>query len=114
MKGASDLKFSTIQRTAMTEENQGEFKMINWKVRIKNKAFWLSIIPAALLFIQVLVSIAGIELNLGELGNKLISVVNAAFGLFAIMGIVNDPTTDGLSDSSQAMAYTEPKKKEQM
>ncbi|MDU4806099.1 MAG: phage holin, partial [Enterococcus faecalis] len=27
--------------------------MINWKSRIKNKQFWLSIIPAVLLLIQV-------------------------------------------------------------
>ena len=31
----------------------GGNKMINWKSRIKNKQFWLSIIPAVLLLIQV-------------------------------------------------------------
>ena len=85
---------------------------INWKVRIKNKAFWVSIIPAALLLIQVVASVFGYTLDLGELGNKLLDVVNAAFGLLVIVGVVTDPTTVGYSDSANAMGYTEPKKSE--
>lgn len=84
--------------------------MINWKVRIKNRAFWLSIIPATLLLIQVLASVVGVTLDLGDLGNKLLSVVNAVFSILAIMGIVNDPTTSGITDSKQAMTYETPKK----
>jgi phi LC3 family holin len=52
----------------------------------------------------------GIELDLGDLGNKLLAVVNAAFAVLAILGIVNDPTTAGVSDSEQAMTYEKPKK----
>ena len=85
--------------------------MINWKVRIKNKNFWLSFIPAALLFIQVVASVFGFTLDFGELGNKLIEVVNAVFLLLSIMGVVNDPTTEGFGDSTQAMTYNEPKRK---
>ena len=86
-------------------------KSINWKVRIKNKAFWIAFIPALLLLIQVIASAFGVELELGELGNKLLNVVNAMFGLLAIMGIVTDPTTEGLSDSHRAMTYEKPLKK---
>ena len=85
-------------------------KNINWLVRIKNKAFWLSIIPAILLLIQVIASVFGYTLDLGDLGNKLLAVVNAAFGVLVILGVVNDPTTHGVTDSEQAMTYTEPKK----
>lgn len=84
---------------------------INWKVRLKNKNFWLTVIPAALLLIQVVASVFGFSLDLGDLGNKLLAVVNAAFGLLAILGIVTDPTTAGLSDSDQALTYEEPKAK---
>ena len=83
--------------------------MINWKVRAKNRAFWISLIPAALLLIQVIAAVFGFTLDLGILGNKLLAVVNAAFALLTIMGIVNDPTTAGISDSEQAMTYEEPK-----
>lgn len=83
---------------------------INWTVRIKNKNFWLAVIPAVLLLIQVVASVFGITLDLGDLGNKLLEVVNAVFMLMAILGIVTDPTTAGVSDSKQAMTYEEPKK----
>ena len=85
--------------------------MINWKVRIKNKNFWLSFIPGVLLFIQLAASVFGFTLDFGELGNKLIEVVNAVFLLLSIMGVVNDPTTEGFGDSTQAMTYNEPKRK---
>lgn len=84
--------------------------MINWQVRIKNKAFWLSLIPAVLLLVQVIAAVFGFELDLGDIGNKLLDVVNALFAVLAILGIVVDPTTDGVGDSAQAMTYTEPRK----
>ena len=84
---------------------------INWLVRMRNKAFWISFIPAMLLLIQVVASVFGYELNLGDLGNKLLAVVNAAFAVLAILGVVSDPTTSGISDSNQAMSYTKPKTK---
>lgn len=83
---------------------------INWTVRIKNKNFWLAIIPAILLLVQVVGNVFGFTLDLGDLGNKLIEVVNALFAVLAILGIVTDPTTAGVGDSKQAMTYTTPKK----
>lgn len=82
---------------------------INWKVRFKNKTFWVTFIPAMLLLIQVIAGVFGFTLDLGELGNKLIAVVNAAFSVLAILGVVTDPTTVGTSDSSRALGYSVPK-----
>ena len=82
---------------------------INWTVRLKNKTFWLSLIPAALLLVQVVAAVFGYTLDFGELGNKLLAVVNAAFALLSVLGVVTDPTTAGLSDSEQAMTYEKPK-----
>ena len=84
---------------------------INWIVRIKNKNFWLTIIPALLLLVQVVAALFGFTLDLGDLGNKLIDVVNALFVVLAILGVVTDPTTEGVADSTQALTYTAPKKK---
>ena len=84
--------------------------MINWKVRIKNKTFWLTLIPAVLLLVQVVANVFGYTLNLGELGDKLLAVVNALFAVLTILGIVTDPTTAGISDSKQALNYDTPKK----
>ncbi|MDO4477559.1 MAG: phage holin [Lachnospiraceae bacterium] len=83
---------------------------INWIVRIKNKNFWLAIIPAILLLVQAVGNVFGFTLDLGDLGNKLLEVVNALFAVLAILGIVTDPTTAGVGDSKQAMTYTTPKK----
>mgnify|MGYP002742802593 CR=1 FL=1 len=82
---------------------------INWIVRIKNKNFWISLIPAVLLLVQVVAAVFGFTLNLGELGDKLLAVVNALFAVLTILGIVTDPTTAGIADSKQAMTYTTPK-----
>lgn len=83
---------------------------INWKVRIKNKSFWLSIIPAVLLLVQAVAALFGYVIDLGVIGDKLIVVVNALFVVLSIIGIVNDPTTSGISDSKQALTYEAPKK----
>lgn len=82
---------------------------INWIVRFRNKSFWLSFIPAVLLLVQVVAAVFGYTLDLGDLGNKLLAVVNALFAVLTILGVVTDPTTAGVSDSAQAMTYTAPK-----
>ena len=82
---------------------------INWKVRIKNKAFWVAIVPAMLLLIQGVLAIFGVKIDIGDLGNKIIEVVNAAFVVLSILGVVNDPTTVGfIADSERAMSYDKP------
>lgn len=83
--------------------------MINWQVRIKSRQFWLALIPAVLLLVQVIAAVFGFELDLGDIGNKLLDVVNALFAVLAILGIVVDPTTEGVGDSAQALTYTRPK-----
>ena len=82
---------------------------INWKVRIKNKIFWITLIPAVLLALQSVAAVFGFTLDFGDLENKLHAVIESIFIILGILGIVTDPTTSGISDSSRAMTYTEPK-----
>lgn len=82
---------------------------MNWIVRLKNKNFWLTLIPAVLLLMQTVAAVFGFELDFGDLGNQLLAVVNAAFAVLVILGVVNDPTTKGLGDSEQALTYKTPK-----
>lgn len=86
-------------------------KNINWVVRVKNKNFWLTLIPAVLLLIQVLVAPFGYQWDFGVLNEQLAAIINALFAVLMILGIVNDPTTDGIADSKQALTYKTPKKK---
>ena len=82
--------------------------MINWRVRIKNKNFWLAIIPAVILLIQAVANVFGITIDLGDMGSKLIELVNTVFVVLAIIGVVTDPTTEGVGDSQRALTYDKP------
>ena len=80
---------------------------INWSIRLKNKAFWTMLVPAVILLVQAVASVFGFNLDLGDIGNKIVAVIEAAFIVLGILGIVNDPTTKGMSDSERALTYTE-------
>lgn len=84
--------------------------MINWKVRIKNKNFWITLIPAMLLLTQAIAAVFGYSIKIGDLNDKLLAVVNASFTVLSILGIIIDPTTAGIEDSKQALSYNTPKK----
>nr|DAG73985.1 MAG TPA: holin [Caudoviricetes sp.] len=75
--------------------------MINWKLRFKNKATLLAIAGTLILLAQ--------QLGL-KLPDNIEDVVNTVLTLLVLLGVVNDPTTAGVSDSGQAMDYAEPRK----
>lgn len=74
--------------------------MIDWKSRVKNKAFWLSLIPAVLLLIQAIATPFGYEWDFTVLNQQLAGIINAVFALLAILGIVVNPETPGVSDGN--------------
>ena len=82
---------------------------INWTVRLKNKAFWVAIVPAILLLIQQVCGMFGINIEIAGLSDQLLAIIGTVFAILSLIGIVNDPTVATLSDSNQAMTYTEPK-----
>ena len=81
---------------------------INWKVRLKNKAFWLALVPALLLVVQTVASLFGYNWDFVILNQQIAAIINAVFALLAILGVVNDPTTAGITDSNRAMNYDKP------
>lgn len=81
---------------------------INWSVRLKNKNFWLTIIPALALLVQAFADIFGVKLEFGQTIDKMLVFVNVLFAVLVLIGIVNDPTTVGLGDSTRALGYEEP------
>lgn len=83
---------------------------MNWTVRLKNKTFWLSLVPAVLLLVQVVAAPFGYEWDFGVLNEQLAAIINAAFAVLAILGIVTDPTTAGVGDSELALTYKTPHK----
>lgn len=82
---------------------------INWKVRLKNKTFWLAIVPALLLVVQTVASLFGYAWDFVVLNQQIAAVINAVFAVLAVLGVVTDPTTAGVTDSDRAMTYEKPK-----
>lgn len=82
---------------------------INWMVRIKNKAWWLTLVPAVFLLVQACAAPFGYQWDFTVANQQVAAIVNALFAVLAILGVVNDPTTAGMGDSKQALEYDEPK-----
>ena len=82
---------------------------INLLVRLKNKTFWLLLIPALLLVVQTIASLFGYNWDFVVLNQQITAIINAIFAVLSILGIVVDPTTAGIGDSQRALTYTEPK-----
>ncbi|MEC1057776.1 phage holin [Bacillus subtilis] len=80
---------------------------INWKVRLKKKTFLVAIFSATLLFVQAIASAFGYDLTV--FGDNLTEKFNALLTFLTAMGIIVDPTTQGISDSEQAMDYDSPR-----
>ena len=75
-------------------------KNINWKLRFKNKATLLAIASTVILLAQ----------QLGfKLPDNIADVVNTFLTLLVLLGVINDPTTEGLKDSNKVLTYDKPK-----
>ncbi len=82
---------------------------INWRVRLLNKTFWLALIPALILLVQIVFNWFGFQFASELVENEAVKFINAVFLVLAVLGIVNDPTTKGLTDSNQARTYKKPR-----
>ncbi len=81
---------------------------INWQVRLKNKYFWITLVPLLLLLVQAIGDLFGLQVSVEGASEKLLAIVNLIFAILAALGIVNDPTTKGINDSTRALNYKEP------
>ena len=76
---------------------------INWKVRLQNKAFLLTMISAVVAFIYQICGIIGIVPPIGE--DMVIQLIGLVLNILVGIGILVDPTTVGLDDSKRALNY---------
>ena len=79
---------------------------INWKVRLKQPAFWIATIPVVISFIYSVLALIGIVPSITE--ESIQNVFLTLVSVLAQLGIVVDPTTKGVSDSDRAMNYNAP------
>lgn len=81
---------------------------INWKVRLRNKTWLMSIIALIITFVYDLLAMLEIVPAVTE--DWLMSIVQTVLTLLTALGVVIDPTTQGMGDSERAMLYQEPGK----
>lgn len=79
---------------------------INLKVRFKNPTFWMTFIPALATFIYTTLGLFNIVPKVSE--DEVVNVITVIITFLANLGVLNDPTIKGMSDSSRAMDYQEP------
>lgn len=73
--------------------------MINWKLRLQNKVTLVALLGAVFLMAQ----------QFGfEIPKNIQDGVNTFVYILVLIGVVNDPTTAGISDSKRALDYQEP------
>lgn len=73
--------------------------MINWKLRLQNKATLIALLGAIFLMSQ--------QFGL-EIPKNIQDGVNTFVYILVLIGVINDPTTAGISDSKRALEYYEP------
>lgn len=79
---------------------------INWKVRLQNKTFWVTIIPVVAAIIFTILGFFGVVPKVSQ--NEIVNVLMLIVELLSVVGVVIDPTTSGASDSDKALTYKTP------
>lgn len=79
---------------------------INLLVRFKNPAFWLGFIPAVTTFVYTILSLFEIVPPISQ--EQIINVSSVIISFLSTVGVLVDPTVEGLSDSERALKYTKP------
>lgn len=76
---------------------------INWSLRLQSKYFWVALISLIVLLTQ--------QLGFDIFPKNWEEVLNTVLSILVLLGVINDPTTSGISDSEQAMDYLVPRGK---
>ena len=80
---------------------------INWKLRLQNKTTLLALIGAVVALVYQVLGILEIVPAVSE--DSVISTAAVIINLLVALGVVVDPTTSGVSDSTRALCYECPK-----
>jgi phi LC3 family holin len=81
---------------------------INWKLRFKNTATITALAAAIVAFVYQILGIVGVTAPISQ--DNIMQAVGLVINVLVALGILVDPTTDGIADSAQAQGYVEPKK----
>lgn len=74
---------------------------LNWKVRFRNKQFLASLVALILVFANQLAGMFGMDITVYS--DQITNITETVLMILALMGIVVDPTTEGMSDSERVL-----------
>lgn len=80
---------------------------MNWMLRIFNKVTLTAIIGAIVALVYQVLGLFGVVPGIAE--SQVIQLAGMILNLLVLLGIITDPTTEGIGDSEQALGYTKPK-----
>lgn len=80
---------------------------INWKVRMHHKQFWVSLIALLIVLANQIAGIFNVDITIYS--EQFTGISETILMILALMGIIVDPTTNGVSDSMRALRYDKPK-----
>lgn len=80
--------------------------MLNWKLRLQNKATLSTLATTTITAIYALLAVFGVVPSITQ--DQIMDAVVVVISLLADFGILIDPTTAGVRDSERAMNYTSP------
>ncbi|WP_107950464.1 phage holin [Lysinibacillus parviboronicapiens] len=80
---------------------------INWKVRLQHKQFWVSLIALLIVLANQIAGIFNVDFTIYNA--QVTALSETVLSILGLLGIIMDPTTQGASDSSQALNYDKPK-----
>ena len=66
---------------------------MDWKSRLRNKTFWVSLTAAIVLLAQ--------QLGLDVFPENISDIVNTILLITTILGVIVDPSTDGIKDGQK-------------
>lgn len=79
---------------------------INWRLRLKNKATLTALAAAVLSLVYILLDVFDVVPRVTQ--SEVMECIAAGLNVLALVGVITDPTTEGISDSERALHYTEP------
>lgn len=79
---------------------------LNWKVRFKNSVWLGSFLSLIVGFIYNMLKLFDVTPVITQ--SLVMDIISQALLFLGLIGVVQDPTTTGLSDSNRAMTYEEP------
>ena len=84
----------------------GKEMKINWKLRLKNKTTLTALILGIVALVYQVLGVFGVVPSVSE--SEVTNIVGMVINILDLMGIVTDPTTEGIGDSTRALEYESP------